>query len=113
MLKPIVRNGGMFLAFCLCYGQAPDKAPAVQQVLSELSSGFAIASQYGFLGLAVDQPSPPSGTAPGNTVEFDVTHAFDPGPRVTNANVMPPGQPYDSADCSKRSAKSTQAERST
>lgn len=26
MLKPIVRNGGMFLAFCLCYGQAPDKA---------------------------------------------------------------------------------------
>ena len=68
--------------------------PSIQQLLSELSSGFAIASQYGFLGLAVQiNPSPPSGTPTGNTVEFDVTHAFDPGPTVTNASVMPPGVP--------------------
>lgn len=60
--------------------------PELQSIFSQLSSGFATAAQFGFLQLAAQiNTNPPAGTPEGNTVEFDLTHAFDPGPVVTNA----------------------------
>jgi hypothetical protein len=60
--------------------------PALQELFTELSSGFAVAAKFGFIQLAPQiNTNPPAGTPPGNTVEFDLTHPFDPGPVVTNA----------------------------
>jgi hypothetical protein len=60
--------------------------PQLQQLFSELSSGFATAATFGFVQLGVQiNTNPPPQTPPGNTVEFDLTHPFDPGPVVTNA----------------------------
>jgi len=73
----------------------PINVPAIATLFSELSSGFSVASQYGFVGLAVQvNTSPPSNTAPGNTVEFDLTYPWEtPGPTVFNANALAPGVP--------------------
>jgi hypothetical protein len=63
--------------------------PALQQLFGEMSSGFATAAGFGFLQLGVQiNTSPPAGTPQGNTVEFDLTHAFDPGPTVRNALIV-------------------------
>jgi hypothetical protein len=63
----------------------PINIPALQQLFGEMSSGFATAARFGFTQLGVQiNTNPPAGTAPGNTVEFDLTHPFDPGPVISN-----------------------------
>ncbi len=57
------------------------------QLSTVLMEGFSAAAPSGFLqlGVTINPPLPCSKPLPpGNTVEFDVTHLFDPGPIVTN-----------------------------
>ena len=60
------------------------------QVLLGNLSLFASARQFGFTELGIQiNLAPLAGTPQGPTVEFDLTHLFDPGPVVTNA-LLPP-----------------------
>jgi hypothetical protein len=66
---------------------------AVQQLFAQLSTGFAMVAGFGFTQMSVQvatQPVPASGAPEGNTVEFDLTHSFDPGPVVRNVASMGP-----------------------
>ena len=66
--------------------------PALQQLFAELSAGFALAAQLGFVQLGVQiNTNPPAGTPPGPTVEFDLTHPFEPASVISNA-LAPPSQ---------------------
>jgi hypothetical protein len=63
----------------------PINIPAIQQLVGEMSAGFATAARFGFTQLGVQiNGNPPAGAAPGNTVEFDLTHLFDLAPVVSN-----------------------------
>jgi hypothetical protein len=69
----------------------PLSANELQSILGDLSF-FAGARRFGFTQLGVRvNTNPPPHTPAGNTVEFDLTHPFDPGPVVSNA-VLPPSQ---------------------
>lgn len=59
--------------------------PVPPQLSTALATGFSAAAPFGFLQLAVLINTNPPCVPSENTVEFDLTHPFDPGPVVTNS----------------------------